>query len=313
MKAVVYEKNGATRSLQLREVPQPAPQDDEVLIEVHAVSINAADYRSIRYGIIPKRKIFGADVAGRVVAAGPACAKFKVGDEVFGDLAACGFGGFAEYAAAPEKLLAFKPSRVSFEDAAAVPMAALTALQALRDKGGVQPGQKVLVYGAGGGVGTFAVQLAKHFGAMVTAVCGPANVALVRSLGADEVLDYTREDLTNSDQRFDLILGVNGSHPLGWYRRLLAAGGAFVLVGGGLTQIFPVMILGWLYSLGGKKMGLLSAHSNASDLDFLIRMVESGKLKPVIDRRYPLEQTAEAMRYLGQGHARGKVMVNIRD
>ncbi len=311
MKAVVYEKNGSSHALQLREVDQPLPQDNEVLIKVHAVSINAADYRSMRYGIIPKSKIFGADIAGQVVEIGKGCTKFKVGDEVFGDLSSSLFGGFAEYAAAPEKLLAIKPPSVTFEEAAAVPMAALTALQALRDKGNIRPGQKVLICGAGGGVGTFAVQLAKYFGAEVTAVCGPRNVDLVRSLGADHVLDYTLEDFTRSAQSYHRILGVNGSHPLGAYRRLLTPGGVFVMVGGGLSQIFQTIVFGRFYSLGSKKIVFLAAKSDVKDLDFIIRLVEAGQIKPVIDRRYPLEQTTEAMQYTSQGHARGKVIVNI--
>lgn len=311
MKAVVYEKNGAPHTLLIREVDRPLPQEHEVLVKVHAVSINAADYRSMRYGIIPKRKIFGADIAGQVVEVGKGCEKFKVGDEVFGDLSACGFGGLAEYAAAPENLLAFKPPRVSFEDAAAVPMAALTALQALRDKGKLRAGQKVLICGAGGGVGTFAVHLAKYFGAEVTAVCGPKNVDMLRSLGTDHVLDYTCEDFTKSDQRYHLILGVNGGHPLRAYKRLLTPDGVFVMVGGDLSQVIKTILFGRLLSLGSQKMVALSAKPNTNDLDFIIHLVEAGKIKPVIDRRYPLEQTAEAVQTLSQGHARGKVIIHI--
>lgn len=311
MKAVVYEKNGTPHALQMREVERPIPMDGEVLVQIHAVSINAADYRSMRYGIIPKRKIFGADIAGQVVEVGTGCEKFKVGDNVFGDLSGCGFGGFAEYATAPEKLLAFKPDRVSFEDAAAVPMAALTALQALRDQGKIRPGHKVLICGAGGGVGTFAVQLARYFGAEVTAVCGPRNVDLVRALGAEHVLDYTRDDFTQRDQRYDLILGVNGSHPLGAYRRRLTPGGIFVMIGGDLSQLLNALIFGRFLSLGSKKMFTLAAKPNATDLKFVIELVEAGKIKPVIDRHYPLEQTAEAMQTLGKGHARGKVIIDV--
>lgn len=311
MKAVVYEKNGTPQALKIREVDRPTPQEHEVLVKIHAVSINAADYRSMRLGAIPKRKIFGADIAGQVVEVGKGCEKFKVGDEVFGDLSGCGFGGFAEYAAAPENLLVLKPPRISFEEAAAVPMAALTALQALRNKGKIHPGQKVLICGAGGGVGTFAVQLAKYFGAEVTAVCGPKNVDMVRSLGADHVLDYTREDFTQSNQRYHLILGVNGGHPLRAYKRLLTPAGVFVMVGGDLSQVFKAILFGRFLSLGSQKMVFLAAKPSVTDLHFIIHLVEDGKIKPVIDRRYPLEQTAEAVHYLGQGHARGKVIINI--
>ncbi len=311
MKAILYNKSNAAAVLALREVEKPVPQDGEVLVKVHAVSLNAADYRSMSMGIIPKHKIFGADVAGVVEAVGPNTHRFKVGDAVFGDLSASSFGGLAEFVAAPEKLLALKPARVPFDQAAAVPMAALTALQGLRTIGKIQPGMKVLVYGAGGGVGTFAVQLAKHFGAQVTAVCGPHNTELVCALGADRVIDYTQEDITQSGQTFDLVLGVNGSRPLRDYQRMLAPKGVFVLVGGGLAQVLKTMILGSFMSLGSRKMRFLAAKPNANELDEIIRLVAEGKLKAVIDHTYPLEQAPAAFDYLRQGHARGKVVIQV--
>ncbi len=259
MKAILYEKGNSPDVLVLREVEKPIPADNEVLIKIAAVSINAADYRSMRMGIIPKRKIFGADVAGRVEAAGKDVQKFKVGDEVFGDLASCGFGGFAEFVTAPESFLAIKPASLSFIETAAVPMAAVTALQGLRDLGKVRAGQKVLICGAGGGVGTFAVQLASYYGAQVTAVCGPQNVELVRSLGAQRVIDYSQEDFCAGSERYDLVLAVNGSESLGDYRRLLAPGGILVMAGGALSQIVSVMLFGWLHTITGKKMRSLSA------------------------------------------------------
>lgn len=311
MKAVVYQKKGLSYILENCEVEQPVPLDNEVLVKIHAVSINAADYRSMRMGITTKRNIYGADIAGTVEAIGKNATKFKVGDEVFGDIASRGFGGFAEFAAAPEGLLDFKPSAVSFDTAAAVPMAALTALQALRDRGNIQAGQKVLVYGAGGGVGTFAVQLARYFGAEVTAVCGPGNVDLIRSLGADKVVDYISEDIFKSRGTFDLILAVNGSQPLKTYKRTLSPGGVLVVVGGALTQIFKTMLIGGLMSSGSKKICSISAKASAADLEFIIKLVESGKIKVAIDRSYPLEQTADAVKYLSQGHARGKVIIKV--
>jgi NADPH:quinone reductase-like Zn-dependent oxidoreductase len=298
MKAMIYDKNAASGPVVLREVEKPVPGEGQVLVKVAAVSVNAMDYRSMQLGSIPKSKIFGAGM-------------FQVGDAVFGDIAPSGFGGFAEYVAAPETLLAPIPTGVSFEDAASLPVAAITALQGLRDAGRIRPGQQVLIYGAGGGVGTFAVQLAKHFGAVVTAVCGPANVELVRSLGADRVVNYVEEDGLASGRKFDLILGVNGSQPLGRYRSALAANGIFVMAGGSYRQIFMMVTFGRLLSWGNRKMHMLVARSAPADLNFLIGLVADGKLKPVIERCYPLEETAEAVRYLRQGHARGKVVVQV--
>jgi NADPH:quinone reductase-like Zn-dependent oxidoreductase len=311
MKAIVYDKCNSPQALALEEVTKPVPGEGQVLVRIVSVSINAADYRSMSMGIIPKSKIFGADVAGVVEAVGSSVRQFKVGDAVFGDLSGAGFGGFAEYVAAPENVFALKPAGVPFDQAAAVPMAALTALQGLRDEGKIQAGMNVLIYGAGGGVGTFAVQLAKYFGAEVTAVCGPGNAELVRSLGADAVIDYSKEDVSKSGRSFDLVLGVNGSQPLRVYKGLLAPKGIFVMVGGALSQVLKTMVFGRLLSFGSQKMRLLKAKPSPKDLDFVIRLVEEGHIRPVIDRTYPLQQTAEAVSYLRKGHARGKVLISI--
>lgn len=309
MKSIVYDKRAAREQLIFCEVEKPIPHQGEVLVKLAFTSINAADYRSMAMGIIPKNKIFGADVSGVVEAVGSDVHKLKVGDEVLGDLSGVGFGGFAEYVAAPENVFAIKPGGVPFDQAAAVPMASLTALQALRDKGEIQFGNQVLIYGAGGGVGTFAVQLAKYFGAEVTAVCGSNNADLVRSLGADRVIDYSKEDFTKGKTKYDLILGVNGNHRLSTYQRLLTSKGIFVLVGGALSQVIKTLVFGPFLSLGGRKMRFLSAKPSTQDLEFVIQLVETGRVKPIIDRYYSLQQTAEAMKYVSQGHARGKVLI----
>lgn len=311
MKAVVYDKKAHPDRLVCSDVDNPVPGDNEVLIRVHSVSLNAADYRSMKMGIIPKRKIFGADVAGRVEAVGKRITEFKPGDEVAGDLAGYGFGGLAEYVTAPEKFIIHKPGQVSFEEAAAVPMAAVTALQALRDKAAVQNGQKVLIIGSAGGVGTFAVQLAKHFGCEVTGVCSTKNVQQTISLGADHVIDYTRQRFLETGSRYDIILAVNGNYPLSACRRILNPGGKYIMVGGSLSQIFKSILFGWLLSVGSRKMRFLSAKPDKGDLMYIMGLVEKGVIRPVIDRQYPLEKTAEAMNYLIDGHASGKVIVNI--
>lgn len=312
MKAIVYEKSKSQGCLTLREIEKPIPGENEVLIKIFTVSVNAADYRSMRMGIIPKRKIFGADIAGRVEAVGKNVAKFNIGDEVVGDLSSCGFGGFAEYVSAPESALILKPALVNFETAAAVPLASVTALQALRNKGNIQPGERVLICGAGGGVGTFAVQLAKYFGAEVTAVCGTNNVSLVQSLGADHVLNYNENDFTKSGKHYDLVLGINGNNSLSSYKSVLTPKGTFVMVGGALPQVIKSLLFGSFLSIGSKKMLTLAAKPNTKDLELIMKLVEEGKVKPVIDRCYPLNETAEAMRYISQGHTQGKVIINVQ-
>lgn len=311
MKAVVFDKKFKPDYLSYQDVDKPVPTDNEILIKVVAVSVNAADYRSMKMGMIPKRKIFGADVAGRVESVGKNIRLFKVGDDVIGDLASFGFGGFAQYAVAPEKALVHKPSALSFEDSAALPMSAVTAIQALRDKGNIQKGQNVLVFGAAGGVGTFAIQLAKYYGAIVTAVCSTKNVEQSRSLGADYVIDYTKEDFTKNARRYDLILAINGNRRLTEYKITLNPKGKYIMVGGSLSQIFKSLAFGWLMSLGSKKMYSLAAKSNKQDLEFIVNLAENGKIKPVIDRYYSLEKVADAIRYLSEGHARGKVIIKV--
>ena len=319
MKATVYNRYGPPDVLQIRDVEKPVPKDNEVLIEIRAASVNPLDWRLMRgkplfarlmTGGLRKPKITrpGVDVAGHVEAVGRNVTEFKPGDEVFG---VCR-GAFAEYACVIEDKLAPKPTSLSFEDAAAVPVAAITALRGLRDKGRIQRGHKVLVDGASGGVGTFAVQIAKSFGAEVTAVCSTRNVDTARSIGADHVIDYTREDFTQSGQRYDLILAANAYHSIFDYRRALSQGGIYVMAGGGGVQILQTMLLGPLLSLiGSKKMRFFIANMNKKDLIFLKDLLEAGKVVPVIDRRYPLSDVAEALRYLEEGHAQGKVVITV--
>jgi NADPH:quinone reductase-like Zn-dependent oxidoreductase len=322
MKAVVYTKYGSPDVLQLKEVEKPTPKDNEVLIRIHAASANAADWHLLRgdpfllrlgYGLLkPNNTILGADIAGRVEAVGNNVTQFQPGDEVFGDISGCGLGGFAEYVSVPEHAVISKPASMTFEEAAAVPMAAVTALQGLRDKGQIQPGQKVLIHGASGGVGTFAVQIAKAFRAEVTAVCSTRKVDLVRSIGADHVIDYTQEDFTKNGQRYDLILAANGNRSMFEYKRALAPKGRYVVTGGSMAQLFQAMLLGPLLSTAGRqKMGNVLARPNQNDLACMKELLEAGKVIPVIDRCYPLSETAEAIRYLEAGHARGKVVITV--
>lgn len=310
MKAVVYDPRIPGR-LALREAENPVPADDEVLIRVHACSVNAADYRSIRLGIVPKRRIYGADISGTVTAVGRNIATIAVGDEVLGDLAMFGFGGFAEYTVAPEHLLAKKPPSVSFEAAATVSLAGVTALQALRLGGEIRQGQSVLVLGAGGGVGTYCVQLAKHFGARVTAVCGAQNVEQMRALGANRVIDYAREDCLAQGERYDRILAVNGKRTLRDYHRALNRGGTAVIVGGALSQVFGTMAFGFLYTSGLRSLRVLAAKANAQDSAYLVQLIADGSIAPVIERIVPLEQAVEAFHLVAAGHARGKTVVKI--
>lgn len=323
MKAIVYTQYGPPDVLQLKEVAKPEPTDRQVLVKVHAASANALDYRrfeklSAMGRIMEERllktvnKVLGADIAGRVEAVGAGVKRFQPGDEVFG-VAAGSAGGFAEYACAAEDNLALKPANLSFEAAAAIPVAALTALQGLRDKGQIQPGQKVLIHGASGGVGTFAVQIARSFGAQVTAVCSTRNLDMARSIGANHVVDYTQEDFTQSGQRYDLIFAVNGHRPLSAYGRALTPRGIYVCAGGALPQILQAMLLGpWMSRSGGKRLGFMwITKTDRKDLDFVRELLEAGKVVPVIERRYPLVEAAAAIRYLAEGHARGKVVLTL--
>jgi NADPH:quinone reductase-like Zn-dependent oxidoreductase len=324
LKAIVTTQYGPPQEvLQLREVLTPEPTGDEVLIRLYASSVNPLDGFTIRGPLFffpklgrflkPEHKIAGADFAGRVESVGRDIKRLRPGDEVFGaSFRGKGMGGFAEYVCAREDSLAPKPSNLSFEEAAAVPVAAITALQGLRDQGQIQRGQKVLIDGASGGVGTFAVQIAKSFGAEVTAVCSPRNVEQARLIGADHVIDYTHEDFTRSEVRYDLILGANAHHSIFDYRRALSPNGIFVMVGGGLTRILQAACLGPLLSrIGNKKMRFFIAKINERDLHLLKDLLEAGKIVPVIDRRYPLGEVAEALRYREEGHAQGKVVVIV--
>jgi len=319
MKAIVYTKYGPPDVLQLQEIEKPSPKDNEVLVRVHAASVNAIEWRLFTLPLIfvrmmgggrrePTNKSIGGDLAGRVEAVGTNARQFQPGDEVFGVRR----GAFAEYVCAPEDRLTLKPANLSFEAAAAVPIAALTALQALRDHGKIRRGQKVLINGAGGGVGTFAVQIAKSFGTEVTAVCSTWNLDVARSIGADHVIDYTQEDFTKSGERYDLIIAANGYHPILDYRRALKPNGIYVVLGGSMGQILQGMLLGPLLTrLGNKRMRGFITSANQKDLVFLKELLEAGKVVPVIDRRYPLGEVAEAIKYLVEGHARGKVVITV--
>jgi len=327
MKAIVYTKYGKPDVLELKEIEKPSPLDDEVLIEVHAASVNAYDWHFLTADVFlirlmgggllrPKKKTLGADIAGRVVAVGKNITRFQLGDEVFGT-AKGSSGGFAEYVCAREKTLELKPANVSFEEASTASMAALTALQGLRDKGQVQSGQKVLIYGASGGVGTFAIQLAKAFEAEVTAVCSSRNVNIARSIGADKVIDYTQENFAQDGELYDLILVVNGDLSLLEIKRALKQNGICVLSGGGSGSILEILVgtlqAWWISKTEHKKIGSFLANINQNDLAFMKELLASGKVKPVIDRRYQLSDTAEALRYLGEGHAQGKIVITLEN
>ncbi|MFD1739633.1 NAD(P)-dependent alcohol dehydrogenase [Bacillus salitolerans] len=322
MKAIVYQKYGSPEVLKLKEIEKPVPSENQVLVKVHAASLNFGNVVLLKgepflarfaFGLLkPKYSIPGGDIAGRIEAIGKNVKQFQVGNEVFGDLSICGWGGFAEYVAVPEEALVLKPSSISFEEAAATPMAAVTALQGIRDKGKIQPGHKVLIYGASGGVGTFAVQIAKSFGAEVTGVCSTRNVNIVKSIGADHVIDYTKEDFTLKAEHYDLILGVNGSRPLSVYKRALKPNGTFIHVGGSGSQLFQTLAFGPIISMSGtKKMSSLLQRANRKDLHDISDLLDSGKIKPIIDRRYKLSDIKEAFNYFGEGHAQGKVVITV--
>src|SRR5665648_378027 len=323
MKAMIYKKYGQENELKLIETDSPTPKDHEVLIKVHAVSLNRVDVilltgkpffiRLAGCGLLkPKHSVLGADVSGVVEIVGKNVIQFKPGDEVFGDLSACGIGGLAEYVCADEKALALKPANISFEEAAAAPMAAVTALQALKRIRAIQPGEKVLINGASGGVGTFAVQIAKAFGAEVTAVCSTRNLEMVHSLGADHIIDYKKEDFTKSGQQYDLILAVNGYHPISDYLGVLKPEGTYVVAGGSMVQLFQAASRKKKNSnTGGQKIVVSSLVQSQKDLNFIKELIESGKIKPVIDGCYPLSKTPEAFRYFENEHPRGKVVITM--
>ena len=324
MKAIVNHKYGSPDVLKLEQVEKPVPKDNEILIKVHAASVNTGEWyfltgkpflvRLSPGGLRkPKIKILGGDVAGRVEAVGKNVKQFQIGDDVFGDISESGMGAFAEFVCAPENVVASKPGNLSFAEAAAVPSAGVTALQGIRDCGEIQSGQKVLINGASGGVGTYAVQIAKMYGAEVTAVCSTGKIEMARAIGADHVIDYTKEDFSQNGQLYDLIIGVNGYHSLSDYRRALSPEGIYVMIGGSMTQIFQAELLGPLMSKkGGKQMRSMgSVKINQKDLVVMKEFLEGGKVVPVIDRRYALNETAEAFRYLGEGHAKGKIVITL--
>jgi len=322
MKAVIFEKYGSPDVLELKEVPRPTPNDGQVLVKIHAASVNPLDWHRLRGAPIvvrfsggllkPKNPKLGADIAGHVEAIGRSVTQFQVGDAVWGEI---GTGGLAEYVCVAESHLALKPASLSFEQVAAVPVAALTALQALREHGQLQAGQHVLINGASGGVGTFAVQLARVFGAEVTAVCSTRNVEMVQALGADHVIDYTKEKPTQNKQQYDLIVDNVGNFSVGDYKKLLKPGGTAVVVGfTTMRRMLQVIILGGISSkFGDKKIGSMLAQPRQEDLQFLNEVLETGKVTPVIDKCYPLPETAAALRYLEEGHARGKVVVTLQE
>jgi len=321
MKAVTYSKYGALDVLKFEEVDKPVPAADEVLVKIRAAAVNFADAALVRGkpflirmmtgGVArPKFRILGADIAGTVETVGKNAGRFKPGDQVFADISANGFGGFAEYVSVPADILAGKPGNISFREAAAAPQAAVVALQGLQDKGKIESGQKVLVVGASGGIGTYAVQLAKYFGAEVTGVCSSGNVLLVRSLGADHVIDYTQEDFADGSRHYDLIVSISGFRKIADYSRALKPGGTYVMIGGEMKQIFQAMLLGPWLSMGSKKrLTNLSAKPDRADLETIGSLFEAGKLRSVIDKTFPQEQVPDALAYYEGRHARGKVVI----
>jgi len=314
-------KYGSPDVLELREIDRPDPKDNQVLVKVHAVSVNPLDWHVLRgepflvrlmgFGLLkPKHQILGADIAGRVEAIGKNVTQFKVDDEVFGS----GMGGFAEYACVSQNRLVLKPTAMTFEQAAAVPVAGLTALQALRDHGRLQSGQHVLINGASGGVGTFAVQIAKALGAQVIGVCSGRNVEMVRSIGADHVIDYTKEEFWRSEKKFDLIVDNAAFQSIGKPLRVLKATGIYVGVGGSsstLSFLQSLIVNPLIARMKGRKVVSFMANVKQADLVSIKELLEAGKVVPVIDRKYALSETPEAIRYVEKGHARGKVIITI--
>jgi NADPH:quinone reductase-like Zn-dependent oxidoreductase len=320
MKVFIYEKYGSPDVLHLAEVAKPVPRDDQILVKIHAVSINGSDREGLigkplyaRIGGLfrPGQRILGSDIAGRVEAVGKNNTQFKPGDEVFGEIPGY-HGGFAEYVCTHGETLARKPAGLIFEDASAIPQAGVIALQGTREKGQVQPGQKVLINGAGGSAGTFAIQLAKLYGAEVTGVDNTGKMDFLRSLGADHVVDYTREDFTKNGKQYDLILDVIAHRSAFAYARALQPNGTYFLVGGSVATLFQVLLIGPLIKKNtGKRVQILAVPQNRKDLIAVTELCETGKIRPVIDRRYPFNEIPEAMRYVGEGLAKGKVVITI--
>jgi NADPH:quinone reductase-like Zn-dependent oxidoreductase len=324
VKAIICTKYGIPDSFSIQDIPVPVPLDNEVLVEVHASSVTTHNVlmvkgepyfvRFINLSLLgPKYRIPGSDTAGRVISIGKNVKRFKPGDEVFGEISDCGFGAYAEYVSVPEDVLIHKPANLSFNAAAAVPLAALAALQGLRDKGHIQKNQKVLIFGASGGIGTFAVQIAKYFGAEVTGVCSTGNLELVKSLGADHLIDYTKEDFSKSDSKYDLIFAISYSSIFA-HKKALSPDGTFVSTGGpSLSRVFQDMLLGPIMSKFGnnKFVGGWIVNINVKDLTFIRELIEAGKIKIVIDSCYPLDKAADAFRYFEKGHTRGRVIISL--
>lgn len=324
MKAVVCKQYGSFENLKISEIDKPLPGEGEVLVNVKAGAINFANIALVKgkpfiarfwSGLLkPKDIVQGGDIAGVVEAVGTNANQFQPGDEVYSDLSSCGFSGFAEYVTVPEKYLALRPSNISFEEASAVPQAALVALQALRDLGKIESGQEVLINGASGGIGTFAVQLAKYFGAEVTGVCSNRNLELVRSIGADHVIDYTQENFTKNTKQYDLILATAGYHSIFDYKRVLKEQGHYVSTGGEMAQIFQPMFLGALISKkGGKTLTGLYHQPSQDQLIEMKELIEAGNVKPVIEKVYPLEEVQAAYAHYDTGRTKGKIVVKIND
>jgi len=311
MKAVIFDKKSTSEKLTYYDVEKPALTENELLVQVYSASINAADYRMLQMGFPPKKKIFGADVAGKVESVGKNVKNFQPGDSVIGELSGVGFGAFAEYVCASENAFVHKPEELSFENAAALPLAATTALQAIRNKGKTGKGSQILIIGSSGGVGTFAVQLAKYYGATVTGMCSSKNEEQTRFMGADQVIDYNKVKLSQIDGNYDLIVGINGSYSLRTCKKLLKPNGNYIMVGGSLGHIFKSILFGWIMSFGSKKIGFLTAKPNIDDLKFIVQLATEGKIKPVIDRSFSLSETAEAFNYIKKKHAKGKVIIKI--
>ena len=319
MKAIVYTKYGGPEVLQIKEIEKPYPKDDEVLVKVYAVSINDWDWGLLHGDLInrmlngllkPKKKILGSDIAGRIEAVGKNVTQFQPGDEVFGDLSGR-WGGFAEYVCAREKTLALKPTSMSFEEAAAIPQAAMLAVQGLIDKGKIHPGQKLLINGAGGGVGSFAVQIAKLYGVEVTGVDRSGKLEMMRSIGFDHVIDYTQEDFSKNGQCYDLILDVKTNRPIFDYTRTLCRNGVYVTVGGSTGRLFQALILGPWISLISKKHIRIVALKQNKDLNYIKELFEAGKVKPVIDGPYKLDEVPQAFRIFGKAEHKGKIVITM--
>jgi len=322
MKAIIRTRYGSPDVLQLEEVAKPTLKDNEVLVKIRTASVNVDDLEHLRGTIAvrligplkPKYPILGSDMAGRVEAVGGNVKQFKSGDEVFGDLTEYGFGAFAEYVCVPENALVLKSASITFEEASTVTSRVAIAVKYLHAKRPIQPGHKVLINGAGGGVGTFAVQIAKYYGAEVTGVDAAEKLDMVRSIGADHVIDYTKEDFTKNGQSYDLILDIAAHHSIFDYKRSLNPDGIYLIVGGSRRSIFQALFLGPLISmLGSKKMGIPMKPNKREDLVFVKELIEAGKVVPVIDRSYPLSKVAEALQYLEEGHHKGKIVITMED